>query len=116
MFFIDNMEVKKASVLSNISLSTDNYEFMDIAIGGFTTYMVEVTNLSATVPLKITDVTSSGTAFTSSFADETILPNETKNIEIFFTPTAATSYTEKITINVEGEFEGNNKIDFTGRV
>lgn len=109
--FIDDIIVDELSEGGEITLSSSSLDFSSLAITGSLEKLVTITN-TGTGFLNITGV-SVESPFSCSFT-AMLAPSETAQVAVTYNPNTIGAANKVLTLNVEGEFTGDNTIDLSG--
>ncbi len=99
---------------SNISVKPHSLAYGNVSLGSHPSQDLKIFN-TGNANLSITNMVSTNAVFTfTGGTTHTILPNDSLTISVTFTPAAAISYTEKLTITSNDPDSGTLEVNLTG--
>jgi hypothetical protein len=111
--YLDDIIIEEMSEIQEIELSSSTLPFRELYVNGNTTGQITITN-TGNVNLSISSISVSP-PFSCNYSG-TLLPGEWVNPTVYFNATQAGSFNNVLTVNIEGEFSGNNTVQVSGTV
>lgn len=109
--YLDDVELALMENLPKISISPADFTFSNLAVGGELSTTITISNIGST-DLVITDLAVDA-PFSAAYSG-TLAPNDDADVVVNFNPTAAGAVSKTLTVNITGDYSGENTLNLSG--